>query len=234
VQHVCSDVSEKHATSTVGVTKRSQPQKFFYQFWYTVLTSFAINTGFMSLAWRREEFRRVHYTLECVHSQRCESKHLKVLITNVRLQTACVAVHSPLKRCCLHPKVLLKLMRNAPACAYGFNGYAHCFSRTFKKTNEWEMLNQIMHRQREAEAGERVSSLSLFLSHTGSRPSESQPNATRVKIEVRGTLLRTAPKPRGLLHSIVQSVQFSDIFIDRFRVYSFLIQRLWWVGRILV
>ena len=88
------------------------------------------------------------------------------------------------------------------------------------------MLNQIMHRQREAEAGERVSSLSLFLSHTGSRPSESQLNATWVKIEVPGSLLRTATAMRPAIPSNKQSVQFSDIFIDRFRVYFFLIQRL--------
>lgn len=130
------------------------------------------------------------------------------------------------QRCCLQPNILLKLLRYAPAYAYGFNGYTHCFSRTFKKTNEWEMLNQIMHRQRVKQAGERVSSLSLFLSHTGSRPSESQPNATRVEVQVPRSLLRTAPQPRGLLRSNGESVQFSDIFIDRTRVYSVLIQRL--------
>jgi hypothetical protein len=69
------------------------------------------------------------------------------------------------QRCCLHPNILLKLMRNAPAYAYVFNGYAHCFSRTFKKTNEWEMLNQIMHRQREAGGRASIFSLSLSLSH---------------------------------------------------------------------
>jgi hypothetical protein len=81
---------------------------------------------------RREQFQRVHYILECVHSQRCESKHPKVLITNVRLQTACVAVHSPLQRSCLHSKSL-KVRRNATVYAYSFNGYVHCFPGLSKR-----------------------------------------------------------------------------------------------------
>ena len=146
--------------------KRSQPQNvFFFSFDKTFLLSFAINAGFMSLARRREEFQRVHYTLECVHSQRCESKHLKGANNKCTFANCLRSCALTSQRCCLHPKVLLKLMRNAPACAYGFNGYAHRFSRTFKKTNEWEMLNQIMHRQREAGRRASIFSLSLSLSH---------------------------------------------------------------------
>lgn len=99
-------------------------------------------------------------SLAAMRIQTSEGANDKCTFRNCRRSCALTC-----QRCCLHPNVLLKLMRNAPTCAYDFNGYAHWFSRTFKKTNEWEMLNQIMHRQREAGRRASIFSLSLSLSH---------------------------------------------------------------------
>jgi len=155
-----------------------------------VLTSFAINTGFMRLARRREVSTCPLYpgmcSLAAMRIQTSEGANNKCTFTKCLRSCALTS-----QRCCLHPNILLKLMRNAPACAYGFNGYAHCFSRTFKKTNEWEMLNQIMHRQREAGRRASIFSLSLSLSHRQStfwKPTE-----------------RNAGKDRGPRNSLANS-----------------------------
>lgn len=98
-------------------------------------------------------------SLAAMRIQTSEGANNKCTFTNCLRSCALTS-----QRCCLHPNILQKLRRNAPACAYGFNVYVHCFSRTFKKTNEWEMLNQIMHRQRVA--GRRASIFSLSFSLT--------------------------------------------------------------------
>lgn len=139
------------------------------------------------------------------------------------------------QRCCLHPYILLKLMRNAPACAYGFNGYAHCFSRTFKKTNEWEMLNQIMHRQREAGRRASIFSLSLSLSHRQStfwKPTErnaGKDTGPRNSLANSSTAMRPAKYGRSSFRTYLSTgfvfTPFSSNVSDEWVEFLFSIQK---------
>lgn len=127
-----------------------------------------------------------------------------------------------------------------PECAYISNTHALLFSRTFKKTNEWETLNQIMHRQKNGEperSRQGSESLTLSLSFSLSVSTKAVDLLKANTAVDRGPSTSLVPGPYYCFHKHKQWLYFF-FYSSETRGFTFLnsLQRLvlpWFYGGLL-